>query len=72
MIRSVQYIQSRLETEIILLRKLVNSNVGCESSLPVNAPLLSYLSYLSTTRARRLVWTQQEMSSLNLHLSLQA
>ena len=51
--------------------KPVNSNLGWASSLPVYVLLLPPLC---TLRAAWLVWTQQkqEMSSLNLHLSLQA
>ena len=55
----------------LMISKLVNSNLGLESSLPVYVPLLPRLSAL---RATGLVWAQQkqEMSSLNLRFSLQA
>ena len=54
-----------------LMDKPVNSNLDWGSSLPVYVQLLPRLSDL---RAAGLVWThhKQEMSSLNLHLSLQA
>ena len=55
---------------IWLIIKPLNSNLGWESSLPVNVLLLPRLS---ASRAAWLVWTQkkQEMSSLNLNFSIQ-